>query len=91
MNTREDFIRRFKRFQKDFGLHPNSYQIRNSDGTPGGWIAMVGIWDNRNLEESIVKQLYQVEPEKYGSKDEADGVALWMGLRWLEDNVDEDL
>lgn len=80
----QEFLRRFEPFKGRFDLEPASYQIRNDDMSPGPWISRVHIWEHRP-SESVVKPVYPNVDQRYDSKAEADSVALWTGLKWLED------
>jgi len=67
-------------------LDPSSYQIRNPDGTPGGWIAQVHVWRD-TYESSTVRPLLEKDIKVYPSANEANRVALLMGITWLERNA----
>lgn len=84
--TREEFLERYKRFEDRWRLEPSSYQIRNKDGSPGGWVAQVHVWEDRG-DSSTVRPLLQRELKIYDTPDQANYVALRMGLRWLEENA----
>lgn len=78
------FLGRFEPFKDRFDLQATSYQIRNEDGSPGPWIAQVQVWEHR-AGESVVTPFYPNASKKYATKLEADSVALWAALRWLEE------
>jgi hypothetical protein len=65
---------------------PSSYQIRNQDGTPGGWIAQVHVWKD-TYESSTVRPLLEKDIKVYPSANEANRVALLMGITWLQRNA----
>jgi hypothetical protein len=78
------FTKRFERFKDRFELQPTSYQIRNADGSPGGWIAQVSVWENE-YDSSTVVPFWPTGSKTYPSEDEANSAALWGGLHWLEE------
>ena len=78
------FLRRFEPFEDRFDLQPTSYQIRNEDGSPGAWIAQVQVWERR-ADESLVTPMFPTGNKRHASKAVADAIALWEGLRWLEE------
>jgi hypothetical protein len=80
---RESFDERFERFKHRFHVEPTSYQIRNEDGTPGGWIAQVAIWENES-DSSTVTPFWPTASKVYPSEDDANAAAVWGGLQWLE-------
>lgn len=83
-DTQKEFVARMKPFaEQGWLLKPSSYQIRNPDGSVGGWVAQVHVM--RDTFESLTMQpLQQTDVKIYDSADEANSIALWMGLRWLE-------
>lgn len=83
MKQRDAFMERFKRFEKRFDLYPRSYRLRNPDGSLGGWIANVEVWESR-AKDSLVTPIGEESPKVYERKAQADFVALWTGLEWLE-------
>lgn len=64
----------------------SSYQIRNSDGTPGGWVAQVYLVRESNRDVTY-QPLMETNVRIYKTKDEADRVALQMGWSWLRRRV----
>jgi hypothetical protein len=81
---------RYMRFKdSNWRLQPSSYQIRNSDLSPGGWIAQVHVWHDTH-ESSTVQPLQERDPKVYDSQDEAEFRAMRIGVRWLETNVSGD-
>ncbi|HEX3465780.1 MAG TPA: hypothetical protein VHS78_17150 [Candidatus Elarobacter sp.] len=83
-DVHEAFVKRFAPFKGRFELQPTSYQIRNPDGSPGGWIAQVSVWENE-YDSSTVMPLWPTGSEVYPTEDDANRAALWGGLRWLEE------
>jgi len=80
---RQSFDERFKPFRGRFQIEPVSYQIRNEDGSPGGWISKVDIWENE-ADSSTITEMFPTGPKVYTSEDDANSVAFWDGLAWLE-------
>lgn len=85
----KDFVERYNRFRLKWRLEPSSYQIRNHDGTPGGWIAQVHIW-REDYHSLTVQPLVEKNMRVHATADDANAVALWMGLHWLEAKADPD-
>jgi len=87
-NINEETKTLFEKLERNGWKPPkvSSYQIRNSDGSPGGWVAQVYL-----VRESSRDITYQPLTEKnvriYQTKEEADNVALRMGLDWLRRRV----
>jgi hypothetical protein len=82
--AKQTFAQRFERFKGRFELQPTSYQIRNADGTPGGWIAQVSVWENE-YDSSTVMPIWPTGSTVYPSEADANRVALLGGLEWLEE------
>ena len=78
------FGERFEKFKLRFDLEPTSYQIRNPDGSPGGWIAQVSVWENES-DSSTVTPFWPTASKVYDTEDAANAVAMLEGLRWLEE------
>ena len=83
MAKAKTFEERFSRFKGKWDLQPTSYQLRKPDGSAGGWIAQVRVWQNL-VDQQIVTPLMEKEPKVYGTVEEANTVGLWLGLNWLE-------
>jgi hypothetical protein len=84
---REEIIRMVKQFEeRGWRLQPSSYQIRNRDGSPGGWIAQVHIWHDLP-NESVVQPLLEREPRVYDSEEAANNSALSLGYSWLRQHA----
>ncbi len=84
LQAQPDFAQRFARFKDRYELEPASYQIRNDDGSPGGWISKVDVWENES-DSSTISPLWPTGPKVYNSAAEANAAAIWGGLQWLED------
>lgn len=67
-------------------LQVSSYQIRNPDGTAGGWVPQVHVWEERGGQTTI-RPLTQKDIKIYDSQAEADEVAMRMGAGWLKNNA----
>ena len=82
-----ELVARYARFEgSGWRLQPSSYQLRNADGSPGGWIAQVHVWHDTR-ESSTVQPLQEVDPRVYPTQGQANFMALRMGVKWLEQKV----
>jgi hypothetical protein len=85
----DDFMERYRPFiSRGWTLRPSSYQIRNPDHTAGPWVAQVHVF-HETAEETTVQSLLERDIRFYDDADHANNVALWMGLRWLEESISE--
>jgi hypothetical protein len=64
----------------------SSYQIRNRDGTPGGWVAQVHIWHDGDSKLTVTP-LLENNVKIYDSKEQADKAAVLLAVSWLRGNV----
>lgn len=83
----EDTVREMEAFRKrGWWLNPSSYQIRQPDGEPGGWIAQVHVF-HETYRETTILPLLEVETRVYDTAEEANAVAVRMGYAWLTTNA----
>jgi hypothetical protein len=69
--------------KKGWSLQPSSYQIRNADHTPGGWIAQVHVMHD-TYDATTMQPLMEKDPKIYPTQAEANYWAMRMGVAWLE-------
>lgn len=80
------FAARLAKFEPRWTLMPASYQIRNPDGSPGGWVAQVRLIENRS-DAMVIRPLTQRDIVLYETRDQANSIAGLLGLNWLESNA----
>jgi hypothetical protein len=83
----QDATARYAEYTKrGWRLEPSSYQIRDSEGKPGGWVAQVHVL--RDTYDSLSFQpLLERDVKIYESVEQANQVALRLGLEWLDKNA----
>ncbi len=85
--TEQEVLERYRSFnEKGWRAEPSSYQIRNRDGSKGGWVAQVHIVHDTYHELSF-QPLLERDVKTYNSPEEANAIAFSLGLRWLEEHV----
>jgi hypothetical protein len=75
---------RYERVAKDgWSIQTSSYQVRNSDHTPRGWIAQVHVMHD-TYDATTMQPLMQKDPQIYDTQGEANYWAMRIGIAWLE-------
>lgn len=75
---------RYERVAKDgWSIQNSSYQVRNPDHTPRGWIAQVHVMHD-TYDGTTMQPLTQVDPQIYDTQAEANYWAMRIGIAWLE-------
>jgi hypothetical protein len=77
---------RLARYVGKWDLQPASYQIRNPDGTEGGWVPQVRVLEI-TTDALTVRPIMEKNVVVCDSKEEANSRALLIGLLWLENNA----
>lgn len=80
-----NFEERFKKFEDRFFLLTGSYQLQDEDGEPGDWIARVYVQTKTTGPSDPLKPVYPHGFRRFKTEAEANAVALWGGLQWLEE------
>ena len=72
--------------KRGWRLQPSSYEIRNAEGKPGGWVAQVHVLHDTHDSLSF-QPLLERDVKIYDTAEEANQVALRLGLVWLDNNA----
>lgn len=86
MLSKESIEKRLSRFAGKWNLQPASYQLRNPDGSKGGWVAQVRVL-NFTDDALKIQPLMETNVMIYDTAEEANTRAVLMGLNWLESNA----
>jgi len=85
-DERAQFYAELEKFKPRWDLMPAAYQIRNPDGSPGGWIAQVRVIENRS-DAMVITPLLEKNVAVYESEERANSIAMLMGLGWLKNKA----
>jgi hypothetical protein len=86
MDRREEFEKRYSKFEDRYDLVAASYQTHDGHGNAGPWVANFVVIEKTSGPESPA-HTFADTAKKYDSEEQANAVALWLGLRWLEENA----
>lgn len=85
--SRDSMLRDMHVFERDgWSVEPSSYQIRNPDGTPGGWIAQAHVWHTEG-RDTVAQAVLEREPRVYDTESEANAIAFKVGYAWLKQHA----